>query len=220
MPRPLAVGVPDHSLPQLEESRLEVPRVHPIAPQLVELAQSPIDVGKRDGVCSIAGANDIQGSQVSLIDRNRRVGLPARHRRPSVDSIATPEAPSLSACRVIAGLRYLCLDPTGAVHLVANPGTGEEQRIAFCRVLEIDRDDGREAMPGLLFVQDPLVSRRHCVLTRSLDGRCYVRDVSLNGTQPSGRQLEPNVEIEIRPGEVLTIAGSHPFVLERASASG
>jgi pSer/pThr/pTyr-binding forkhead associated (FHA) protein len=101
------------------------------------------------------------------------------------------------------------------MHLVANPGTGEEQRIAFCRVLEIDRDeDGREAMPGLLFVQDPLVSRRHCVLTRSSDGRCYVRDVSLSGTRLSGSRLVPNVETEIRPGEILTVAGSHHFTLD------
>jgi pSer/pThr/pTyr-binding forkhead associated (FHA) protein len=103
---------------------------------------------------------------------------------------------------------------------VANPGTGEEQRIAFCRVLEIDRDNGREAMPGLLLVQDPLVSRRHCVLTRSPDGRCYVRDVSLNGTHLSGRQLVPNVETEIHPGEVLTIAGGHRFVLDAAPREG
>ena len=116
-----------------------------------------------------------------------------------------------------AGLRYLGLEPTGAMHLVANSGRGDEQRIAFCRVLEIDRDEGgREAMPGLLLVKDPLVSRRHCVLTRSPDGRCYVRDVSLNGTHLSGRQLVPNVETEIRPGEVLTIAGGHRFVLDAA----
>ena len=65
----------------------------------------------------------------------------------------------MTALGGVGGLRYLCLEPTGAMHLVANPGTGEEQRIAFCRVLEIDRDeDGREAMPGLLLVKDPLVS--------------------------------------------------------------
>jgi hypothetical protein len=52
-----------------------------------------------------------------------------------------------------AGLLYLCLEPPGAVHLVANPGTDEEKRIAFCRVLEIARaEEGREAMPGLLLV--------------------------------------------------------------------
>jgi FHA domain len=119
-----------------------------------------------------------------------------------------------------AGLRYLCLEPTGALHLVANPGTGDEQRIAFCRVLEIDRDEeGREAMPGLVLVHDPLVSRRHCVLTRSADGRCYVRDISLNGTRLSGRELVPNVETEICPGEVLTVAGSHRFVLDASLES-
>lgn len=120
-----------------------------------------------------------------------------------------------------AGLRYLCLEPTGAVHLVANPGTDEEQRIAFCRALEIDRDeDGREAMPGLLLVQDPLVSRCHCILTRTPDGRCYVRDVSLTGTSLSGRRLVPSVETEILPGEVLTLAGSHHFMLEAPAGSG
>jgi hypothetical protein len=117
-----------------------------------------------------------------------------------------------------AGLRYLCLEPTGAMHLVANPGTGEEQRIAFCRVLEIDRDEaGREAMPGLLLVQDSLVSRRHCVVTKSPDGRCYVRDVSLNGTHLSGHRLAPNVETEIHPGEILTIARNHHFMLDAAA---
>jgi hypothetical protein len=112
------------------------------------------------------------------------------------------------------GLRYLRLEPAGALHLVANPGTGEEQRIAFCRVLEIGRDeDGREAMPGLLLVQDPLVSRHHCLLTRSADGRCHVRDVSFNGTCLSGRPLVPNLETEIGPGEILTVAGHH-FMLD------
>jgi hypothetical protein len=114
----------------------------------------------------------------------------------------------------------LCLEPSGATHLVANPGTGEEQRIAFCRVLEIDRDeDGCEAMPGLLLVQDPLMSRHHCVITRTPDGRCFVRDVSLNGTRLSGRRLVPDVETEIRPGEILT-AGSHHFSLDAAPENG
>jgi pSer/pThr/pTyr-binding forkhead associated (FHA) protein len=119
-----------------------------------------------------------------------------------------------------AGLRYLGLEPTGAMHLVANPGRSDEQRIAFCRVLEIDRDDaGREAMPGLLLVQDPLASRHQCVLTRSPNGRCYVRDVSLDGTRLSGRRLVPNVETEIRPGEILTV-GSHHFILDAAPERG
>jgi class 3 adenylate cyclase len=107
------------------------------------------------------------------------------------------------------------------VHLVSNPGTGAEQRVAFCRVLEIGRDEqGREVMPGLLLVQDSMVSRRHCVVTRSSDGRCYVRDVSLNGTRLSGRRLVPNVETEIRPGETITVAGTHHFVLEAPPTVG
>jgi hypothetical protein len=118
-----------------------------------------------------------------------------------------------------AGLRYLGLEPTGAMHLVANPGTADEQRIAFCRVLEIDRDeDSGEAMPGLLLVRDPLVSRHHCVLTRTSNGDCYVRDTSLNGTRLSGCPLVPYVETEIRPGEILTV-GSHHFMLERTPGS-
>jgi pSer/pThr/pTyr-binding forkhead associated (FHA) protein len=72
----------------------------------------------------------------------------------------------------------------------------------------------------MLLVQDPLVSRRHCVLTRSPDGRCYVRDVSLNGTRLSGRRLVPNVETEIRPGGILTVAGSHHFMLDAAPERG
>jgi hypothetical protein len=109
----------------------------------------------------------------------------------------------------------------GAVHLVANPGTGEEQRIPFFRVLEIDRDEaGREAMPGLLLMQDPLVSRRHCILRRLPDGRCCVRDVSFNGTRLSGRRLVFNVETEIHPGEMLTVADSHHFLLDAAPESG
>jgi hypothetical protein len=118
-----------------------------------------------------------------------------------------------------AGLRYLCLEPAGAVHLVASPGTPEEQRIAFCRMLEIGRDEeSREAMPGLLLVNDPLVSRCHCVLTRSPDGRCWVRDVSVTGTGLSGRWLPPNADTELRPGEILTIAGRFHFTLEPAGA--
>lgn len=119
------------------------------------------------------------------------------------------------------GLRYVSLEPpgTGVLHLVANPGATEEQRIAFCRVLEIGRDEpGRDPLPGLLLILDPTVSRRHCILTRSTDGRCFVRDVSRNGTRVAGRRLVPNVETEIRPGETLTIAGGHDFVLDAQGA--
>jgi hypothetical protein len=41
-----------------------------------------------------------------------------------------------------------------------------------------------------------------------------VRDVSLNGTCLCGRRLVFNVETEIRPGEILTVADSHHFMLD------
>ena len=127
----------------------------------------------------------------------------------------------MTAIRGTAGLRYLGLDPMGAMHLVASPGTGAEQRIAFCRVLEIDRDEpGREVMPGLLLIQDPLVSRCHCVLTRSTDDRCYIRAVSRNATRLSGHWLEPDVETEIHPGDILTVAENHHFMLDWTTESG
>lgn len=119
------------------------------------------------------------------------------------------------------GLRFVSLEPPGAVvlHLVANPGTAEEQRIAFCRVLEIGRDEpGREALPGLVLVSDPAVSRRHCILTRSSNGRCFVRDVSRNGTRVAGRRLVPNLETELHPGETLTVSAGHDFILDARGA--
>lgn len=123
---------------------------------------------------------------------------------------------------VTTGLRYRTGEPVGhcMVHLVANPGTADEQRVPFCDVLEIGRDEQREdVLPGLLLVADPMVSRRHCVITRSADGRCYVRDVSRNGTRLTGRRLVPNVETEILPGQTLTV-GSHDFVLNTNAGTG
>lgn len=117
---------------------------------------------------------------------------------------------------VTTGLRYRAGEPVGhgVVHLVANPGTADEQRVPFCNALEIGRDEQRgEALPGLLLVSDPMVSRRHCVITRAANGRWYVRDVSRNGTRLAGRRLVPNVETEIHPGQTLTI-GSHDFMLD------
>lgn len=111
------------------------------------------------------------------------------------------------------GLRYSTALPAGAalVDLVANPGAADEQRVPFSGMLEIGRDeDGRQPLLGLLLVTDPAVSRRHCLIARSADGRWYVRDVSRNGTRVAGRRLVPNVETEIRPGETLAV-GSHLF---------
>ena len=122
----------------------------------------------------------------------------------------------------MTGLRYATGEraAAGVWHLIANPGTADEQRVPFCDALEIGRDEhSREALPGLLLVSDPTVSRRHCVIARSRDGRCYVRDVSRNGTRLGGRRLVPNVETELCPGQMLTV-GSHHFVLDAPAAVG
>ncbi len=125
--------------------------------------------------------------------------------------------------RVATGLRYATALPAGAalVELVANTGTADEQRIPFSGVLEIGRDEeDRQPIPGLLLIADPAVSRRHCLIARSADGRWYVRDVSRNGTRVAGRRLVPNIETEIWPGQTLTV-GSLQFTFEsRAAATG
>lgn len=93
-------------------------------------------------------------------------------------------------------------------NLIVNAGTAEEQRVSISGHLEIGRDrEGRQPLPDLLLVSAPGVSRRHCVIVQSADGRWYVRDVSRNGTRLAGRRLVPNVETEIHPGEVLTVGG-------------
>lgn len=124
---------------------------------------------------------------------------------------------------VATRLRYAPALQAGAAlgDLVANAGTADEQRVPFSGMLEIGRnEEGRQPIPGLLLVTDPAVSRRHCLISPSADGRWYVRDVSRNGTRVAGRRLVPNVETEIGPGETLTV-GSLQFTFEpRAAASG
>lgn len=124
--------------------------------------------------------------------------------------------------RVATRLRYATALPAGAAlaDLVANDGTADERRVPFSGLLEIGRDEeGRQPFPGLLLVADPAVSRRHCLIARSADGRWYVRDVSRNGTRVAGRRLVPNVETNICAGETLAV-GSLQFTFEiRAEAS-
>jgi class 3 adenylate cyclase len=87
-------------------------------------------------------------------------------------------------------------------------------RYPFHGRLEIGRDDEkRPEEAGLLLVPDPTVSKLHCVVTQRADGRCFVRDVSRNGTRLDGRRLVPNVETEWQPGQVLAVGGGHAFLL-------
>jgi class 3 adenylate cyclase len=93
--------------------------------------------------------------------------------------------------------------------------TATDQRFVFDDRLEIGREiDGTARRPGLLLIADPSVSRRHCVLTRTADGRLFVRDLSTNGVWVDGRRLVPNLEVEIRPGQVLGLGSGHRLRLE------
>jgi class 3 adenylate cyclase len=57
------------------------------------------------------------------------------------------------------------------------------------------------------------VSSRHCAIGQSLDGRCFVRDLSLNGTWVDGRRLVPNLEVEVSPGQVIRVGQGNEFVI-------
>jgi len=98
--------------------------------------------------------------------------------------------------------------------LIAGRGTASERRFEFYDQIEIGRDDGRPESPGVVLVADPTISRRHCVILHRTDGRCYVRDVSRNGTRLDGRRLVPNIETELRPGQAVSVSADVDFVLE------
>ena len=137
-----------------------------------------------------------------------------------------------------ASLRYAAPNHTGrgqAAYLVAGYGTADEQWFtfserlevrrdeggtadeewyAFSERLEIRRDEGGDAEPAaVLFVADATVSRSHCLLTYQEDGRCFVRDTSRNGTRVDGRRLVPNVDVELVPGQHVTLGQSCDFVV-------
>jgi class 3 adenylate cyclase len=101
--------------------------------------------------------------------------------------------------------------------LVLGAGTGDELRCPFIDHVEIGRDDGRPESPGVILVRDPAVSRRHCGVSRRADGRCFIRDLSLNGTRLDGRRLVPNVEVEVLPGQRIAIADGCEFLFEGAA---
>ena len=98
--------------------------------------------------------------------------------------------------------------------LVAFNGTPEEQRFTFYDRIEIGRyKEGLNAMPGVLLLRDPTVSSRHCIITQTADGHCYIRDVSLNGTKLGGKRLIPSLEVEMELGQVLCVGDQHNFLL-------
>jgi class 3 adenylate cyclase len=120
-------------------------------------------------------------------------------------------------------VRYCAPAANGAVpaFLVAGQGTPEETWCPIYDRLDIGRDDGAAPeRPGSLLVADGTVSRSHCVLTRNLEGRWFVRDTSRNGTRLDGRRLVPNVEVEMRSGQTLSLGEREEFVLIFERAAG
>jgi class 3 adenylate cyclase len=102
-------------------------------------------------------------------------------------------------------------------YLVAVADAPGDQRVEFYDRLEIGRDDGiGEPAPAQLLIADATVSRRHCLLRRTPDGRCFLQDISRNGTRVDGRRVVPNVEVEVRPGQAITLGSAARFVVEGA----
>ena len=101
--------------------------------------------------------------------------------------------------------------------LVMTGGREDCERFTFYERVEIGRLKSSNQLPGRLLLQDGTVSSRHCVLTQDSDGRCFVRDVSRNGTRVDGRRLSPNLRTEILVGQVITIGRGHQLRLEGES---
>lgn len=94
-----------------------------------------------------------------------------------------------------------------------------ERAFPFHDHVEIGRlKPGAAAVPGVLLIDDPTISSRHCVVTQATDGRCTVRDTSRNGTRIDNRRLVPGVESEFRVGQILSVGSGRDFRLEGEAA--
>jgi class 3 adenylate cyclase len=88
---------------------------------------------------------------------------------------------------------------------VTEGASGPDDVFLFFNRVEIGRYHEKRRLPGMLLVNDQTVSSRHCVITQEPDGRCFVRDMSRNGTRVDGRRLTPNLPTELELGQVLSI---------------
>lgn len=98
-------------------------------------------------------------------------------------------------------------------------GPSGPERYPLTTTIEIGRDEeGRASAPGLLLVREASVSFRHCLIHQAPIGTCFLRDVSRNGTRVDGRRLVPNVETEVRPGQIIELGPGVRFFLQGDSA--
>jgi class 3 adenylate cyclase len=99
-------------------------------------------------------------------------------------------------------------------YLVQVGGPDDGVSYMFFDQIEIGRDKGGSPRTGVLLINDPTVSSRHCIITQGSDGRCYVRDSSRNGTRLDGRRLSPNLKTAITIGQVVSLGRFLSFRLE------
>lgn len=98
--------------------------------------------------------------------------------------------------------------------LVMEGGLEDGERFTFYERIELGRLKANNQLPGNLLLQDGTVSTRHCVVTQDPTGRCFIRDLSRNGTRVDGRRLSPNLRTEIRVGQVITVGRGLRFRLD------
>ena len=89
--------------------------------------------------------------------------------------------------------------------LVGVEGTSPDKVFLFFDRIEIGRLNPKRLLPGHLLVDDKTVSSHHCVITQEPDGRCFIRDMSRNGTRVDGRRLSPNLTTELLVGQVVQV---------------
>lgn len=90
--------------------------------------------------------------------------------------------------------------------------------VSFAARVTVGRSPARpSAAEDHLAIDDPIVSRRHCVIRQSPGGRFFILDQSVNGTRVDGRRLLPGVEVELGDDSRIEMAGGYELVLEVGS---
>ncbi len=89
--------------------------------------------------------------------------------------------------------------------LVFIEGALQGREFRFVDSIEIGRSTSEEERDDFIRIDDPYISKRHCIVTQSNSGRFLIRDLSRNGTRIDGKRLMPNVEIEIAPQQIISI---------------
>ena len=99
--------------------------------------------------------------------------------------------------------------------LVYRRGEAEELTVPFQRQIVVGRPPARDtSFEARLLIDEPTVSRRHCVVRQSSRGQFFVRDESANGTRVDGRRIMPKIEVQIGPLATIEVAKGHSVILE------